>query len=260
MQTGDSASFTDPYVYPGTSVLRNLLDHRTPQALDVAEYRLTYIARVELDDSPIVGRFDFARLKETHRRLFQDIYEWAGQPRTVEINKGGSQFHPSPYIATAAGQTFDWLGDSGLLSPNVDDEHFRRNASDLLEKLNYIHPFREGNGRTQRAFLDQVAGLSGRTLSWRNVGHDDHLRASVNSFREGTGDAFLPILEQVMRPPIDGLSPLDPNVYEVSAPVVSASTPDDATRRQRALYRRFPELRPGDETTTPADTRDRERE
>lgn len=244
MQPGNGAEFVDPYVYPGTSTLRNLLGKATHESLEHAEYRLTYIRRVELDEWPIAGRFDFDRLKETHRRLFQDVYEWAGQPRTVEINKGGSQFHPSPYIVTAATQTFEWLAKSGLLAQDVDDETFMRLASDLLEKLNYIHPFRDGNGRTQRAFLDQAAGLSGRTLSWRNVSREDHLRASVNSFREGTGHAFHSVLRQVMNPPIDGLSHLDTSVYAVSAPVVSASTSSDASDRQHELYRRFPELRP----------------
>lgn len=241
-QTADD--FVDPYTYPGSTVLRNLLDEQDAARLEAAEYELTLYRRIELDEMPIKGAFDFARLKETHRRLFQDIYAWAGKVRTVEINKGGSDFHPSPYIDTAANQTFEWLAESGLLTPGIDDESFIRLSADLLEKLNYIHPFREGNGRTQRAFMDQIAGLSGRRLAWRNVSPEDHLRASVNAFREASGDPFLSVIRQVMGPPIDGLSPLDPQAYEVSAPLVSASSAEDAERRQKAFYARFPELRP----------------
>lgn len=214
-------SFTDPYVYPGTTILRNLLNLRTQEALNRAEYELTYVRRVELDQHPIHNAFDFSRLKETHRRLFQDVYEWAGKPRTVEINKGGSQFHSSAYIDTAAGQTFAWLGQSGLLESAVDDDSFVELSADLLEKINYIHPFRDGNGRTQRAFLDQIAALSGRSLSWRNVSPEEHLRASVNSFRDGHGEAFRTIVRQAMRPPIDGLSRLDPGIYTVTETVVT---------------------------------------
>jgi cell filamentation protein len=236
--------FVDPYTYPGSAVLRNLLDEQNASRLDAAEYELTLYRRIELDEKPIKGAFDFARLRETHRRLFQDIYAWAGKTRTVEINRGGSDFHPSPYIGTAADQTFEWLETSGLLSPEVDDESFVRLSADLLEKLNYIHPFREGNGRTQRAFMDQIAELSGRRLAWRNVSPEDHLRASVNAFRDASGDPFRSVIRQVMGPPIDGLSPLDPQVYDVSAPLVSSLNAEDAEERQRAFYSRFPELRP----------------
>lgn len=188
--TGEGAGFVDPYVYPGTTVLKNIPEKRNGDELTRVEYTLTWVRRIQLGNDPIQGPFGFDRLKETHRRLFQDVYEWAGQPRTVEISKGGSQFHPSPYIETAADQTFGWLGTSGLLDASVDDESFVALSADLLEKVNYIHPFRDGNGRAQRAFLDQVAELSGRRLSWRNVGREEHLRASVNAFRDGNGTTF----------------------------------------------------------------------
>jgi cell filamentation protein len=212
-------SFIDPYVYPGTTVLRNLLDLRTQEDLDAVEYELTYVRRVELDRHPIANAFDFGRLKETHRRLFQDVYEWAGIPRTVNISKGESDFLPSTFIDRAAEDTFAWLRRSGLIASTVDDDSFVRLAADLLEKINYMHPFRDGNGRTQRAFLDQVAALSGHSLSWRNVGPEEHLRASVNAFRDGNGEAFRTIIRQAMRPPIDGLSRLDPTLYAVSQPM-----------------------------------------
>ncbi|MDF2664328.1 MAG: toxin-antitoxin system, toxin component [Microbacterium sp.] len=82
----------------------------------------------------------------------------------------------------------------------------------------YIHPFREGNGRTQRAFLDQVARVSGRRLAWRNVTSREHLTASIRAFNAGNGEPFRPILELVRQPPLDGLSPLDPSVYQVTKP------------------------------------------
>jgi cell filamentation protein len=217
--------FTDPYVYPGTDVLRNLLGIRTQDELDAAEYELTFVRRQQLDRDPIRKGYDFDRLKETHRRLFQDLYEWAGRPRTVDIGKLNSRFIPSAYIHTAAEETFTWLAGSGLLRPTVDDDSFVVLSADLLEKINYIHPFREGNGRTQRAFLDQVAALSGRSLSWRNVGPEEHLRASVNAFRDGHGEAFRTIIRQAMRPPIDGLSRLEPEVYTASKTTVTPAKP-----------------------------------
>ena len=231
-------SFVDPYVYPGTNVLRNLLNKHTKEALDQVEYRLTWARRIELDEDPIKGPFDFHRLKETHRRLFQDIYAWAGQPRTVEISKGGSHFHQSAYISTAAEQTFGWLAESHLPDPGISDELFVQQTAELLEKLNYIHPFRDGNGRTQRAYLDQVASISGRKLSWRNVTPDDHLRASVNAFRDGHGEAFRSIIRQAMHRPIEGFSRLDERFYAVSSPAVTTPPPNLDDR-----FAKYPELR-----------------
>lgn len=239
MPTEGTDSFVDPYIYPGMNVLRNLLDKRTKEGLDQAEYRLTWARRIELDEDPIKGPFEFERLKKTHRRLFQDIYPWAGRTRTVEISKGDSQFHQSAYISTAAEQTFGWLAESHLLDTVVSDDLFVEQAAELLEKLNYIHPFRDGNGRTQRAFLDQVARLSGRELSWRNIAPEDHLRASVNAFRDGHGEAFQSVIHQAMRLPIDGLSRLDPGTYAVSSPAVVTPPPANLDDR----FVKYPELR-----------------
>lgn len=237
--------FSDPYTYPGSTVLKNLFNERDSARLSDLEYELTLYRRIELEQSPIKGPFDFNRLKETHRRLFQDIYPWAGQPRTVEIRKGDSQFHIASYIPTASEVTFNWLQGSGLLDADVDDESFVRLSADLLEKINYIHPFREGNGRTQRAFLDQVAAISGRTLSWRNISYEDHLRASITAFDEGHGDAFRSVIRRALRPPIDGLSPLDPKPYTVAEPVVERD--DDRLRQALADRRRkHPELFEGE--------------
>jgi cell filamentation protein len=77
--------FLDPYVYPGTTVLRNLLNETDAAALDQAEYELTFLRREELARHPLTGPFTLPRLQETHRRLFQDVYRWAGEIRTVEI-------------------------------------------------------------------------------------------------------------------------------------------------------------------------------
>ncbi|MDF2664336.1 MAG: filamentation induced by cAMP protein Fic [Microbacterium sp.] len=135
----------DPYVYPGSGVLKNLLDERDRNHLEQREYQLTLARRMELDVTPITGPFDLARWAETHRRLFQDVYAWAGRVRTVEISKGSSQFHASALIPAAAGSTFDWLATSstfdwlatsGLLDPAIDEAAFVVRASDLLEKMN----------------------------------------------------------------------------------------------------------------------------
>lgn len=138
--------FLDPYVYPGTTVLRNLLNETDAAALDQAEYDLTFLRREELARHPLTGPFALPRLQETHRRLVQDVYRWAVEIRTVEIRKGSSQFHLAELLVTGADATFDWLEESGLHEPDTDDDAFVTLASDVLEKLNYLQRSRVASG------------------------------------------------------------------------------------------------------------------
>jgi len=109
---------------------------------------------MELDAAPIHGNFDLDHLRAVHRHLFQDVYDWAGEVRAVMITKGASTFHNPNRIAAAARYTFGKLHDGPLLNPAVGDEAFLAGVTDLLDDVNYIHPFREGNGRAQGAFLE----------------------------------------------------------------------------------------------------------
>ncbi|OXS83103.1 hypothetical protein D9R06_07340 [Kocuria marina subsp. indica] len=116
-----------------------------------------------------------------------------GSTRTSGSGRGRSGpwsstfLHPSR-IGTAFNGIHETLRESGLLNdPSISDEDFIEQSSTLLAQVNYVHPFREGNGRTQRAYLDQIAALSGRTLSWRNIGRIENERASIRASSEGPG-------------------------------------------------------------------------
>ncbi|WP_201772408.1 Fic/DOC family protein [Neorhizobium vignae] len=87
----------DPYVYAGTGVLRNKLDIQDANELDRVERQLAW-SRIQ--EGIPQGDFDLKHLKAIHRHLFQDLYEWAGQVRLVEISKGESQFQFRQYIET----------------------------------------------------------------------------------------------------------------------------------------------------------------
>src|SRR5690606_26758862 len=80
----------DPYCYPGTSVLRNRLGLTSDEALNEAERTLSAIAASEIEFIP--PPYDLASLKRIHHQLFQDVYDWAGELRTVDISKGGTHF------------------------------------------------------------------------------------------------------------------------------------------------------------------------
>jgi cell filamentation protein len=155
----------DPYLYPGSAVLRNKLDLHDADALDVMERRLVTARIIEGVPS---GRFDLVHLRAIHRHLFQDVYEWAGEVRTVEIAKGGHQFQFRQYIETGMADVHRRLVSAGYLH-DLSREDFADAAGKILGDVNYIHPFREGNGRTQLLYLEQLAEQAGHPVDLSRI-------------------------------------------------------------------------------------------
>lgn len=210
--------FQDPYCYPGSPVLINVLNIRDQKKLDEVERTESLFGRVRMSRQEIPDNLGQEYLQQVHRDLFGAVYAWAGELRTVEISKGRSHFHPSSSLQEAFAYTFDWLNNqSDLFDPTISDKAFTRQASQLLADINYIHPFREGNGRAQRAFLDAVASKSGRALAWRKVPTVQHLQASIESFDFGTGKPFESIFTQMMRTAQENPLQIDAGHYLSSA-------------------------------------------
>lgn len=143
----------DPYVYPSTQVLKNRLDIRDSITLDRVE-RAFVSQRITEGIPP--GSFDLIHLCAIHRHLFQDVYAWAGEIRTVEIGKGAQQFQFRQYIQTGMDDVHRRLVRSRYLS-NLPRNEFAQQTAAILGDVNYIHPFREGNGRTQLQYLKLLA-------------------------------------------------------------------------------------------------------
>ena len=158
----------DPYLIPGSTCLINSLDITDTQLLNEAEEKISAAAYAELIQSPAVPTFDLHHLCLIHQRLFGDIYPWAGIPRYTEIAKGGVLFLPYRLIEAKAIEVFDDLHAENLLRdlPMAD---FATRAGYFLARINAMHPFREGNGRTQRILLDQLAELSGFAFAWSAI-------------------------------------------------------------------------------------------
>ena len=155
----------DPYAYPGSIVLRNKLSIRNADELDRVERRLaTQRAREGIP----TGNFDLKHLKAIHRHLFQDIYDWAGQLRTVEISKDGSQFQFQRYIETGMADVHRRLVQRNFLK-GLDAAAFAHGAGEIMGDVNYVHPFREGNGRTQMLYLSQLASQAGHKIDIERI-------------------------------------------------------------------------------------------
>jgi cell filamentation protein len=143
----------DPYCYPGTTVLINKLDLRDQKKLDDFETEITAQRAAEPLPS---GRLSYVQYRAIHRHLFQDIYDWAGKVRTVRISKGNSTFCYPENINKQMMRLFLGLQREKYLR-GLKAKEFAARASHLLAEINAIHPFREGNGRTQLAFLTLLA-------------------------------------------------------------------------------------------------------
>ncbi len=158
----------DPYLIPGSSCLLNSLGITDTRLLNEAEEKISAAAYAELIQSPVEPTFDLHHLCLIHQWMFSDIYPWAGMPRHTEISKGGNLFLPYRLIEAKAIEVFADLHDENLLR-NLTKTDFATRAGYFLGRINAIHPFREGNGRTQRILLDQLAELSGFAFDWSAI-------------------------------------------------------------------------------------------
>jgi cell filamentation protein len=174
----------DPYADPVTGVLLNKLGLGTAAELEVAEREVTHAALILLRESPVQPSYDLAHLRAIHQRIFGDIYEWAGEIRTVSIAKG-SLFCLPQYIETSAADIFRALRGENFLR-GLGREAIVRRLADYLGEVNAVHPFREGNGRTQRAFFEQLARDAGFMLAWQHLDAARNIEASASAMRADT--------------------------------------------------------------------------
>jgi cell filamentation protein len=168
----------DPYVYPGTSVLKNLFGIRNDGKLARLERRLT---SARADEGLPTGRFDYTHYKSIHRHIFQDIYEWAGKPRTNNIAKGGSPFCRAEFIDLEMTKLLNALRGENHLK-GLDYATAAKRAAFYLVELNAIHPFREGNGRTQHSFLGLLLEYAGHPRDLSKIDPNKLLQAAIDGF------------------------------------------------------------------------------
>ena len=190
--------FDRVYCYPNSRVLINKLGITDADELFEMEKRLTLLRLQELQENPIKGDFDFSHLKAIHQYIFQDIYKWAGQERTVEIGKG-NLFCTTACIHSYARAVFDRYFQQCYSARNNFDEYILVLANNYGD-LNALHPFREGNGRAQREFARLVCLECGYDFNLSGTTHKEMLAASVLSFDKGDSSAFVKIFSSAVTP------------------------------------------------------------
>jgi len=182
----DSYKYVDhDYIYtdPKTGILRNLADITDPDDLLFFESGAVAKRIQELYEKPLKIK-GVDSLLSIHRHLFQDVYSWAGKRRKVEISKAGKQFFPTTHFDNAFRFIDTLISDYRNLSKE-NNLQIAEKLAEILDNVNYLHPFREGNGRAQREFLRLLALEKGLTLNLnppdnKNV-YDQYMQGTINS-------------------------------------------------------------------------------
>lgn len=189
---------SDPYIDRDSGVLRNRLGITDATLLERADADFSVLRLAQLRRHPIPGDYDLPHLSRFHHHIFRDIYPWAGELRTVVISKG-SPFCLPQHIEAFAADLFARLAEATYLRGRGRDQ-FVDGLTDLLGDLNALHPFRGGNGRTQRAFCSQLARDAGHQIRWALMDPRENIAASHSSLR-GNNTAMRGLLDRIVDRP-----------------------------------------------------------
>ncbi|MEU2043687.1 Fic/DOC family protein [Nocardia niwae] len=217
--------WTDPYLWPAedgahSEVLRNRYGIRDPEQLAAREYRETTLRSIEIEQgrADIPATSDAAEWRAIHRHLFANVYDWAGQFRTVRLYKGELEFaSPSnfdDYLAEVSAEIreVDWA--------SLNQNQFIDRAARTHMLLNFIHPFREGNGRSEKLFLDRQISDAQWELDYSRVEAKEWNWAGMwsrdtNGRRPTDHRVLLGVFRRITVPRADLVTPraLDPTNY-----------------------------------------------
>lgn len=184
--------------YPGTSVLINKLNIREEQVLAQVEADITKLRISQWELNPLADTFDLSHYKAIHAHLFSDLYDWAGQIRTVDLSKKGTRFCSAAEIENRAEMIFTRLYQLNFLK-SMEHSHFVEELTDFYCSTNELHPFREGNGRTQRLFLSQLTTNAGYTLNFSDMDSDLLMIATIQA-AQGVTDLLSRLLGKAVKP------------------------------------------------------------
>jgi cell filamentation protein len=191
----NSYKYIDPdytYTDPKTGLLRNLLNISDPDVLLFAESGAVTKRLQELSENPIKIK-EIESLFLIHKYLFKDIYSWAGKKRNVEISKDGKPFFPTTHFDNAYRYINNLIIEFKEI-PKSNKELLAEKLAEILDNVNYLHPFREGNGRTQREFLRLLAIEKGLTL---NLNPPDN-KSVYERYMKGTIESNLQTLTDLI--------------------------------------------------------------
>lgn len=186
------------YCYPDTMVLKNKLNIKESYQLLDAEIDITSKRLRQLQKNPLPGRFNFKHLCDIHHYIFQDLYDWAGKPRTVNIGKGNLFCLPE-HIQSYSEDVFRNFAKDCHAAKD-DPAGFVHALAGHYGDMNALHPFREGNGRAQREFARELCLACGYAFDLRKTTHQEMLKASILSFDKGDNSGLERIFQKNVLP------------------------------------------------------------
>lgn len=178
---------TAKYCYPGTTVLVNRLGIREQAELDRVERQIVLLKSAAAEQTMPFKAVDFSYYLDLHRYLFGELYDWAGCVRDINLSKKGTAFCPAQELETLGEKCFLRLAGADFLC-GQSRSAFAQAFAELYHDLNMLHPFREGNGRTERLFLTLLARNAGFSISFADCDRDLLMIAAI---RAAQGDLTL---------------------------------------------------------------------
>lgn len=173
------------YCYENSSVLINKLNIKDEKKLQKYEAKITAAKLLSLRQHGITGNFDVKHFISIHTYLFEDIYFFAGKFRNEDISKGAFSFAHWEYIDSELERLLLELKSENYLE-GINQEELAKRLAYYISELNVLHPFREGNGRTIREFIRQLALKNGCILNLKKVLPGEMLEASKKSVIDTT--------------------------------------------------------------------------
>ncbi|NQZ09627.1 MAG: Fic family protein [Algicola sp.] len=182
----------DPYTWKNSAVLRNKLFITDDQELTDVERQVTQLAAhaIVFNGPP----FNLQYWQHIHRQLFCELFEWAGQLRTIIISKGETNFGLPQGIDRQCKMVFKQLANDNNLV-NLDKPQFINKLAEYYCELNACHPFRDGNGRAQRILFEHIALNAGYNLNFANT----KVNQWVNANKHGMVCNYQPMIEIMSR-------------------------------------------------------------
>ena len=168
-------------IYMNGGVFKNKLSIQDSELLKTAEKEFSAVRAQYLLLQPITDNFDLAHLQTIHRELFGDVYDWAGEIRRIDISKGNTRFANFAFIENESRKLLEKLQSENYLR-GLDKDKFAERVAYYLGELNVLHPFREGNGRTLRLFMTQLAMKNGLQIHWQNISAEQMIQACIQAY------------------------------------------------------------------------------
>jgi cell filamentation protein len=174
----------DPYTYPNSRVLKNRFGIKDKKQLEAIELK-AYNTKVTTPTPK--GKFDYIHLQNMHKHLFGEVYAWAGETREINLTKkteyaGNTMFAMSHRIEPEINKTLSKLNQEDLHECTQNELAYK--LSEYFNEINAVHPFREGNGRTNRLFCSELAKKYGYKIDWKSMTKEAYINASIKGTLE----------------------------------------------------------------------------